>query len=36
MEDLPKVSELRFRSKTMAGPLEAEQLSHLGKIALVR
>ena len=27
--------ELRFRSKTKAGPLEAEQLSRLGNIALV-
>ena len=28
--------ELRFRSKTKAGPLEAEQLSRLGNKALVR
>jgi hypothetical protein len=27
---------LRNRSKTKAGPLEAEQLSRLGNIALVR
>ena len=29
-------AKLRFRSKTKAGPLEAEQLSRLGNIALVR
>ena len=36
MEDSPKLGELRFRSKTKAGPLEDKQLSRLGNIALVR
>ena len=36
MEDSLAFGELRFRSKTKAGPLEAEQLSRLGNIALVR
>ena len=34
--DSLKLGELRFRSKTKAGPLEAEQLSRLGNKALVR
>jgi hypothetical protein len=36
MEDSPKIGELRNGAKTKAGPLEAEQLSRLGNIALVR
>jgi hypothetical protein len=36
MHDSLAFGELRFRSKTKAGPLEAEQLSRLGNIALVR
>ena len=32
----PTDGELRFRSKTMAGPLEDKQLSRVGNIALVR
>ena len=36
MHDSPKIGELRFRSKTKAGPLEDKQLSRLGNIALVR
>ena len=31
-----KFGELRFRSKTKAGPLEDKQLSRAGNIALVR
>ena len=34
--DSPKLGELRFRSKTKAGPLEDKQLSRAGNIALVR
>ena len=30
------LGELRFRSKTKAGPLEDKQLSRAGNIALVR
>ena len=36
MEDSTKIGELRNGAKTKAGPLEAEQLSRLGNIALVR
>jgi hypothetical protein len=36
MHDSPKIGELRFRSKTKAGPLEDKQLSRAGNIALVR
>ena len=35
-QDLRQFGELRFRSKTKAGPLEDQQLSRLGNIALVR
>ena len=34
MHDSPKIGELRNGAKTKAGPLEAEQLSCLGNIAL--
>ena len=36
MHDSTAWGELRNGAKTKAGPLEAEQLSRLGKIALVR
>ena len=36
MEDSLAFGELSFRSKTKAGPLEDQQLSRLGNIALVR
>ena len=36
IEDPLAFGELRFRSKTMAGPLEDKPLSRLGNIALVR
>ena len=36
MEDSTAFGELRNGAKIKAGPLEAEQLSHLGNIALVR
>ena len=36
MEDSPLIGELTNGAKTKAGPLEAEQLSRLGNIALVR
>ena len=32
MHDSPKIGELRFRSKTKAGPLEDKQLSRAGNI----
>ena len=36
MEDSLAFGELRNGAKTKAGPLEAEQLSRFGNIALVR
>ena len=36
MHDSTAFGELRNGAKTKAGPLEAEQLSRLGNIALVR
>jgi hypothetical protein len=36
MHDSLAFGELRIGAKTKAGPLEAEQLSRLGNIALVR
>ena len=36
MEDSTKIGELRNGAKNKAGPLEAEQLSRAGNIALVR
>ena len=35
-QDRGHLGELRFRSKTKAGPLEDKQLSRAGNIALVR